>query len=141
MVTLENNPWLVASKDDFLYYCCPECDMKSKEYDRFYNHAIYSHELARKTLMINPYGHDVTISLPKKQNSKNPVILSLRSQETKKGKGVKSSEAAEDSKSVTSLTSNDDSSVTSSVTQNVTQSVIQNGTQKWTKIDQMSLKT
>ena len=38
-----NNPWLVTNLDTFLYYNCPECDMKTKEYDSFYDHAIQNH--------------------------------------------------------------------------------------------------
>ena len=51
------NPWQVTSKDDFLFYCCPECDMKSKDYEHLYEHAIKSHDLAKETLV----SHSVTI--------------------------------------------------------------------------------
>ena len=81
---MEKNPWLVNSHKDFLWYCCPECDMKSKEYDRFYNHAIYSHDLARKTLMKTPpKGQTITkLSFPADKTKPAPVgqsvILSAR---------------------------------------------------------------
>ena len=51
------NPWQVTSKDDFLFYCCPECDMKSKDYEHLYEHAIKCHDLAKETLV----SHSVTI--------------------------------------------------------------------------------
>ena len=57
------NPWQVTSKDDFLFYCCPECDMKSKDYDLLYEHAVESHELAKQTLV----RHSVTISAIKEE--------------------------------------------------------------------------
>ena len=42
-VQVGNNPWLVSTLDSFLYYNCPECDLKTKEYDNFYEHAIHHH--------------------------------------------------------------------------------------------------
>ena len=54
-----SNPWQVTSKDDFLFYCCPECDMKSKDYEHLYEHAIKSHDLAKETLV----RHSVPITL------------------------------------------------------------------------------
>ena len=40
------NPWHVPW-DEFLYYCCPECDTKVKDYEHFYAHAIQYHEQAK----------------------------------------------------------------------------------------------
>ena len=40
------NPWHVPW-DEFLYYCCPECPEKSKDYDHFFAHAIQYHEGAK----------------------------------------------------------------------------------------------
>ena len=37
------NPWLVSNLDTFLYYTCPECDLRTKEYDNFYEHAVQKH--------------------------------------------------------------------------------------------------
>ena len=61
------NPWQVTSKDDFLFYCCPECDMKSKDYEHLYEHAIKSHDLAKETLV----RHSVTISAIKEEDFKD----------------------------------------------------------------------
>ena len=44
------NPWDVPSLDEYLFYCCPECELKTKEYEIFYNHAVIVHELAKETL-------------------------------------------------------------------------------------------
>ena len=46
------NPWDVTSLEDFLYYCCPECDIKTKDSQDFLNHAVTKHELAKVSLMI-----------------------------------------------------------------------------------------
>ena len=44
------NPWDVPSLDEDLFYCCPECELKTKESEIFYNHAVIVHELAKETL-------------------------------------------------------------------------------------------
>ena len=44
------NPWHVPNLEEFLYYCCPECDIKTKEHQEFYEHAIEVHELAKEAL-------------------------------------------------------------------------------------------
>ncbi len=45
-----SNPWLVTTLDQFLQYCCPECDDKSKSKESFVNHAILHHPLARESI-------------------------------------------------------------------------------------------
>ena len=37
------NPWNVTSLDDFLYYCCPECDTKTVTKSEFIGHAVNNH--------------------------------------------------------------------------------------------------
>ena len=57
------NPWDVSTLDDFLYYNCPECDVKEKDKQVFLEHAILSHDHAKHTLqlikeggqMVDPY--------------------------------------------------------------------------------------
>lgn len=39
-----SNPWDVTSLNKFIYYCCPECDHKSKDCDNFVEHAIFEHK-------------------------------------------------------------------------------------------------
>merc|ERR1739838_1040721 len=36
-----SNPWSASSIYDFYYFCCPECDDKSKSKQDFVNHALY----------------------------------------------------------------------------------------------------
>ena len=38
-----SNPWMVSSIFDFNFYCCPECDDKSKSKQDFVNHASTNH--------------------------------------------------------------------------------------------------
>ena len=44
------NPWLVSSFEEFHFYCCPECDIKTKEKGQLYDHAVQVHQLAKDTL-------------------------------------------------------------------------------------------
>ena len=37
------NPWEVESLEDFLYFCCPECNEKSQSKDHFISHAWSTH--------------------------------------------------------------------------------------------------
>ena len=46
------NPWEVSTLDDFLYYNCPECDVKEKDKQVFLEHAILSHDHAKHTLQL-----------------------------------------------------------------------------------------
>ena len=39
----QENPWDVSNIDEFLYYCCPECDTKQKTKSDFITHAIDAH--------------------------------------------------------------------------------------------------
>ena len=39
----ENNPWVSYSIFDFCYFCCPECDEKSKTKQDFVYHASTFH--------------------------------------------------------------------------------------------------
>ena len=36
----QENPWDVSNIEEFLYYCCPECDTKVKTTHAFLDHAI-----------------------------------------------------------------------------------------------------
>ena len=47
------NPWKVMSLDEFLFYCCPECDDKTQDYTEFFNHAVLKHKSAQETLLGN----------------------------------------------------------------------------------------
>ena len=40
------DPWDVESPEDFLYYCCPECDTKCQGQNDFKNHALQDHPRA-----------------------------------------------------------------------------------------------
>ena len=52
------NPWQVPSLDEFLYYCCPECDLKTKEHILFFEHAVKIHEQAKDVLCLQEEKHE-----------------------------------------------------------------------------------
>ena len=39
-------PWCVGSLNEFLFYCCPECDTKSPSEKLFLSHAVSEHPLS-----------------------------------------------------------------------------------------------
>ena len=43
----DQNPWVGESIEAFSFYCCPECDFKSKDRDYFKRHAIESHNKSK----------------------------------------------------------------------------------------------
>ena len=49
------NPWMVESIDQFLNYCCPECDTKQKTKSGFMIHAIDAHPNSRQFLPLFDY--------------------------------------------------------------------------------------
>ena len=45
-----NDQWCVSSVDEFLLYCCPDCDFKEKNKDDFIKHAISQHPMSANYL-------------------------------------------------------------------------------------------
>lgn len=44
------NPWAVESLEEFLYFCCPECNDKSQTKEIFISHAWSNHPKSKETL-------------------------------------------------------------------------------------------
>ena len=44
---LQNNPWDVPNIQEFLFYNCPECDIRLKDGEKFVQHALNNHELSK----------------------------------------------------------------------------------------------
>ena len=55
----DQNPWVVESIEAFSFYCCPECDFKSKKGDYFKKHALESHNKS-KVLFITSKSDNTT---------------------------------------------------------------------------------
>ena len=43
----DHNPWVVKNIEEFSFYCCPECDFKSKDRNHFKRHAMESHNKSK----------------------------------------------------------------------------------------------
>ena len=50
MESSERNPWEVENVEDFLYFCCPECDVKNHSRDHFLKHAFDQHPKSKEYL-------------------------------------------------------------------------------------------
>ena len=44
------NPWSVNNLEEFLYFCCPECDERNQFKDQFLQHALNQHPKAKECL-------------------------------------------------------------------------------------------
>ena len=43
-----DNPWNVENLEEFLYFCCPECDLKDQSKIEFLQHALDHHPKAKE---------------------------------------------------------------------------------------------
>ena len=46
----DNNSWCVSTIEDFLHYCCPDCDVKIREQENFVRHALSAHPVSANYL-------------------------------------------------------------------------------------------
>ena len=46
----DDNPWGVSTLEDFLHFCCPECDVKDKSKELFLEHISKKHPKAKHFL-------------------------------------------------------------------------------------------
>ena len=49
----DQNPWEVKNIETFSFYCCPECDFKSKDGDHFKRHAMEIHNKSKVNISHN----------------------------------------------------------------------------------------
>ena len=48
METDTGNPWNVWNLDEFLYFCCPECNLKHRSKTHFLQHALTEHPKSKE---------------------------------------------------------------------------------------------
>lgn len=48
---MEENPWSVVNLDIYLFYCCPQCDHKSKDKPNFVSHAHSCHPESKEAII------------------------------------------------------------------------------------------
>ena len=46
----DNNSWCVSTIEEFLYYCCPDCDVKIRDQETFVRHALSAHPISANYL-------------------------------------------------------------------------------------------
>ena len=51
---LEDSPWEVDRLEEFLYFCCPQCDAKCQIRDDFLKHALNVHHEVSCSLVAIP---------------------------------------------------------------------------------------
>ena len=66
-----NNPWEVENVEDFLYFCCPECDVKNHSRDHFLKHAFDQHPKSKEYL--EKWAYSIKDEL-KEENNPNRYI-------------------------------------------------------------------
>ena len=72
------NPWTVTSLDDFLFYCCPECDHKSITKGVFIEHAVNNHPKSQD--VIDSLESKVNLTSIKTENENNKTVENQRMQ-------------------------------------------------------------
>ena len=70
MTSNKVNPWSVENIDEFLQYCCPECDVKYQAKERFVLHAFEKHPMAKDCLELRLDSENVTV-VCKNQNEQS----------------------------------------------------------------------
>ena len=74
MENSNENPWYVNNIDEFLKYCCPECDENYKSKEPFVLHALEKHTNAKEALELRLDNDNVEI-VCKNQNELNEIVL------------------------------------------------------------------
>ena len=69
-----DNPWDVPHLDEYLFYCCPVCELKTKTYEDFYAHAVNNHKLARETLEASKTSSDERKTLDQKRSDRDLIV-------------------------------------------------------------------
>ena len=75
----QGNPWGLADLEEFLFYCCPECDEKFKDSHIFVNHATNSHESAKvsKCETVKTEEHDID-DIPDELDHQDDIEVDLK---------------------------------------------------------------
>ena len=65
-----SDPWIVSSFEDFQFYFCPECEVKTNTKTEFINHAVGSHPRAQKPIFSS-------LNRMPQTNSENTTVTGL----------------------------------------------------------------
>ena len=77
MMKSNGNPWSVPNLDEFLKYCCPECDEKYETKEPFVMHAFEKHPKAKECLELRLDSENVSVVCKShaEQSSSMPLKL------------------------------------------------------------------
>ena len=50
---IQENPWSVKNIEEFLYFCCPECNLKDRSKELFLKHALEEHPNSKECVLNN----------------------------------------------------------------------------------------
>ena len=71
----DENPWFVSNLDEFLQYCCPECDDKYQSKETFVLHAFEKHAKAKDCLELRLDSEKVEVVC--KKQSEQAISLKI----------------------------------------------------------------
>ena len=72
------NPWTYEDLDDFLFYCCPQCDIKCKTKSLFVDHALLIHPESEEKMKVElkTLDNNTLVSIiPFKETQNNGELL------------------------------------------------------------------
>lgn len=91
MNQIKDNPWNVESFDDFLFYCCPECDERNQSKDLFIKHALNHHPEAHKNLVALD-----TLDIKKNESINDSAVFEVKTEIKEEDEEVEDNEADND---------------------------------------------
>ena len=73
---LQNNPWDVPNIQEFLFYNCPECDVRVKDSEVFVQHALDNHKLSKESVeMVSHDQDEITTDHQMEDNQESEKII------------------------------------------------------------------
>ena len=74
MSSYNENPWFVSNLDEFLQYCCPECENKYSSKEPFVLHAFEKHAKAKDCLELRLDSENVEVICKRQSDQITPLI-------------------------------------------------------------------
>ena len=63
------NPWNVECLEEFLYFCCPECDLRDQSKENFIQHALDKHQNSKEYVL--PFNDFIIKDEPNDKDNEN----------------------------------------------------------------------
>ena len=73
------NPWSVENLEEFLYFCCPECDDRNQSRNTFLEHALHQHPTSKEYLLKFIVKNEILLeeNFNESESDDNQIIPSL----------------------------------------------------------------